>query len=77
MQVIALILMFLAMLFDDKLESISDILRSISIAVQILVLTGFGIKELLARRNRMGAFLCFAAVFGVVAFIVYIMFTNK
>lgn len=73
LQALACVLMLPAMIFDDRMESASDILRNTSIAIQFLVLAGLGLKELLARKNRTGAYLYFGVIFIVAMFIIYIM----
>ncbi len=76
-QIIAFVLFFLAMLFDDKLERTSDILMITSIAFQVLALSGLGVKELLIRKNRVDAFLYFGSILVVFSFIIYIIIVYK
>ncbi|HYE82134.1 MAG TPA: hypothetical protein VEG39_08200 [Clostridia bacterium] len=72
MQVLVCILLILAMTFDDTLEDTSDILRNISIAIQFLILAVVGIRELIIRKNRIEAYLCFGGLLIGLIFIIYI-----
>jgi hypothetical protein len=73
MQVIVLILLTFALIFNNtSLEFISDIFRDISFAIQILILYIFGIKELLIKKNKFNAYLCFGSGVVAIIFIIYI-----
>lgn len=72
MQVLAVVLLLLALVFNNTLESISDILRDISIAIQFLILTILGIKELLVKKNKIAAYLSFGFLIIGLIFIICI-----
>jgi hypothetical protein len=72
MQVIAVILLLLALVFNNTLENISDIFRDISIAIQFLVLTILGVKELLVKKNKIAAYISFGFIIIGLIFIIYI-----
>ena len=72
MQVLVAVLLLLALVLNNTIENISDILRDISIAIQFFVLTILGIKELLVKKNKIAAYLSFGFIIVGLIFIIYI-----
>lgn len=76
LQVITALLLLVALALNNRLENISDILRNISITLQLFILTIIGIKGLVRKKNKVLAYLNFGIVFIVLIFIMYINFLN-
>ena len=72
MQVLAVVLLLLALVFNNTIDNISDTLRDISIAIQFFILTILGIKELLVKKNKIVAYLCFGFILVGLIFMIYI-----
>lgn len=76
MQAIVAILLILALIFNNTLENLSDILRNTTIAIQIFILIILGIKELLINKSKIKAYLCFGLIFVGLIFVVLIFIYN-
>lgn len=72
MQVLVCILLLLALIFNNRLESISDFLRNAGIAIQFFSAIILGLKELMVKKNKVTAYFYFGFIFAVLAFIIYI-----